>query len=69
MTALKDTDGRPFDDIRREAGFHGELAKVRLPPGYFAAFVELHIEQGSRLERSGCRSALSRRSRRRRRCA
>jgi ureidoglycolate amidohydrolase len=53
LRALKDVDGRSFDDIRQEAGFHGELANVRLPAGYFAAFVELHIEQGPLLERAG----------------
>jgi N-carbamoyl-L-amino-acid hydrolase len=31
----------------------GELASVRLPEGHYAAFVELHIEQGPILEREG----------------
>ena len=31
LLALKDADGRAFDDIRREAGFHGELGR-RPPP-------------------------------------
>jgi ureidoglycolate amidohydrolase len=53
MAALRDSDGRVFDEIRRAAGFNGELAKVQLPAGYFAAFVELHIEQGPLLERAG----------------
>jgi ureidoglycolate amidohydrolase len=53
MTALRDAEGLAFDDIRRAAGFQGELANVRLPAGYFAAFVELHIEQGPLLERAG----------------
>ena len=44
---------RRFDEVRRAAGFQGELSKVRLPDGYFAAFVELHIEQGPLLERAG----------------
>ena len=35
-----------------EAGFRG-LETVRLPRGYYEAFVELHIEQGSLLERRG----------------
>jgi ureidoglycolate amidohydrolase len=52
LCALKDADGRSFDDIRREAGFEGQLASVRLPAGYFAAFIELHIEQGPLLERA-----------------
>jgi ureidoglycolate amidohydrolase len=53
LLALKDAEGRSFDDIRREAGFHGELANVRLAAGYFASFVELHIEQGPLLEQAG----------------
>jgi ureidoglycolate amidohydrolase len=53
MAALRDADGLAFDDVRRAAGFHGELATVELPAGYFAAFVELHIEQGPLLERAG----------------
>ena len=53
MAALRDTDGLAFDDVRRAAGFQGELATVRLPAGYLAAFVELHIEQGPLLERAG----------------
>ena len=40
-----------FEDARRRAGCTGALADVRLPAGYFAAFVELHIEQGPELER------------------
>ncbi len=49
----RDTDGRSLDEVRRGAGFQGELADVRLPGGYFAAFVELHIEQGPLLEQAG----------------
>jgi ureidoglycolate amidohydrolase len=52
LFALKDADGRPFDEVRRAAGFEGDLTKVRLPEGYFAAFVELHIEQGPILEQA-----------------
>ena len=51
--AAKTRTGRPFDEVRQAAGFHGELANVQLPAGYFAAFVELHIEQGPVLERAG----------------
>jgi ureidoglycolate amidohydrolase len=53
MAALWDAEGLAFDEVRRAAGFRGELAKVQLPAGYFAAFVELHIEQGPLLERAG----------------
>jgi N-carbamoyl-L-amino-acid hydrolase len=51
LARLGDGSGRPFDVVRREAGFGGELDQVRLPDGYYAAFVELHIEQGPILER------------------
>jgi N-carbamoyl-L-amino-acid hydrolase len=45
------TSGAPFDTVRRQAGFQGELEAVPLAGGYYAAFVELHIEQGPLLER------------------
>lgn len=41
-----------LDEIRQAAGFHGPLESVKLPPGYYSAFVELHIEQGPLLEAS-----------------
>ncbi len=53
LAALMDAEGRNFDEIRRAAGFRGELSEVRLPEGYFDTFVELHIEQGPLLEREG----------------
>jgi ureidoglycolate amidohydrolase len=37
--------------VRHEAGFHGTLNSVRLAPGHYKAFLELHIEQGPLLER------------------
>ncbi|MFI5460743.1 MAG: M20 family metallo-hydrolase [Isosphaerales bacterium] len=52
LAALRDVEGHSFDAVRRAAGFHGELQNVRLHDGYFAAFVELHIEQGPLLERA-----------------
>jgi ureidoglycolate amidohydrolase len=48
---LKDKDGASVDEIRSQAGFGGDLETVRLPRGYYKAFVELHIEQGPLLER------------------
>lgn len=48
---LKDRDGLTLEQIRREAGCGGSLKDVRLPSGYYSAFVELHIEQGPLLER------------------
>jgi ureidoglycolate amidohydrolase len=50
---LRDSQGRTLDDWRAAAGFTGDIAAVRLSAGAYAAFVELHIEQGPLLERSG----------------
>src|ERR1700719_6048 len=47
---LRDKDGASIERIRRDAGFQGELETVKLPAGYYEAFVELHIEQGPLLE-------------------
>lgn len=49
---LRDSAGHWFDHVRREAGFHGSLAKTRLSRGHYASFVELHIEQGPLLEKA-----------------
>jgi len=38
-------------EVREAAGFAGTLANVKLPQGYYDAWVELHIEQGPLLER------------------
>jgi ureidoglycolate amidohydrolase len=48
---LTDNGGASIEDVRREAGLTGELEQVKLPAGYYKAFVELHIEQGPLLER------------------
>jgi ureidoglycolate amidohydrolase len=48
---LTDNDGASMEDVRRGAGLTGELEHVKLPNGYYKAFVELHIEQGPLLER------------------
>jgi ureidoglycolate amidohydrolase len=48
---LKDNDGAALDQVRRGAGFTGELGQVKLPEFYYKAFIELHIEQGPLLER------------------
>ena len=50
-SARRDVDGVSLDDARWAAGFNGSLESVRLAPGYYSAFVELHIEQGPLLER------------------
>src|SRR6202034_1288625 len=48
---ITDQDGATLDEVRRGAGFAGDVADVNLPNGYYKAFVELHIEQGPLLER------------------
>jgi ureidoglycolate amidohydrolase len=50
---LKDAEGNTLSQLRAAAGFQGSLDEVRLPDGYYAAFVELHIEQGPLLEKEG----------------
>jgi ureidoglycolate amidohydrolase len=49
---LKDRDGETVDEVRRKAGFNGNLQDVKLPKSYYKDFVELHIEQGPLLERA-----------------
>jgi ureidoglycolate amidohydrolase len=48
---LTDRGGSTLNEIRANAGFTGPLDAVRLAPGYYYAFAELHIEQGPLLER------------------
>jgi len=50
--ALRDVEGRSLEELRRDAGFgaHG-LDTIRLAANSYAAFVELHIEQGPLLEK------------------
>src|SRR6202171_524006 len=47
---LKDSEGASLDDVRKRSGIRGDLEAVQLPSGYYSASVELHIEQGPRLE-------------------
>jgi ureidoglycolate amidohydrolase len=49
--ALTDKEGTSLEEARGKAGFRGALEEVKLPGGYYKAFVELHIEQGPLLER------------------
>jgi N-carbamoyl-L-amino-acid hydrolase len=44
-------EGLSLHEVREAAGFHGALGSVKLPPHYYNAWVELHIEQGPLLER------------------
>ena len=48
--ALRDREGRSLDELRAAAGYKGPLSAVRLAPGTYHAFVELHIEQGPILD-------------------
>jgi ureidoglycolate amidohydrolase len=48
---LMDGEGASVEEVRAQAGMNGSLEDVRLPNGYYKAFVELHIEQGPILER------------------
>src|SRR4051812_32076376 len=50
---LRDTTGRTLAEWRARAGGRGPLDSVRLRPGQYRGFVELHIEQGPVLEREG----------------
>src|SRR5271168_2119553 len=48
---LVDKEGVSLEQVRRDAGYSAPLEQVKLPSGYYKAFVELHIEQGPILER------------------
>ena len=48
--ALRDPDGKDLEFWRRQGGCTGALDSVKLPKDCYAAFVELHIEQGPILE-------------------
>jgi ureidoglycolate amidohydrolase len=49
---LTDKEGASIEQVRRAAGFQGEIETVKLPAGHYEAFVELHIEQGLLLEQT-----------------
>ncbi len=49
---LKDETGATLREARAAAGYSGDLSTVQLPKGHYAAFVELHIEQGPLLEQA-----------------
>jgi ureidoglycolate amidohydrolase len=48
--ALRDRDGNDLEFWRKQGGCSGSLNSVKLPKDCYAAFVELHIEQGPILE-------------------
>jgi len=51
--SLRDSDQRSLQEWRTAAGFTGAVTTVPLAAGTYAAFVELHIEQGPLLEADG----------------
>ena len=51
--AQRGSEDETLAEVRTAAGFTGPLSSVRLPSGYYHAWVELHIEQGPLLEREG----------------
>lgn len=50
LHALTDADGQTLEDVRRAAGYDAPLENVQLAKGHYHRFLELHIEQGARLE-------------------
>ena len=50
VRALRDPEGQSLEDLRRRADLTDPLETVALPNNQYAAFVELHIEQGPLLE-------------------
>lgn len=48
---LEDKHGMTLATIREQAGFKGPLDGLKLAPGCYHGFIELHIEQGPLLER------------------
>ena len=53
LAGLRDADGGTLEQARAAAGVSGPVSGARLEAGHYAAFVELHIEQGPDLERDG----------------
>jgi ureidoglycolate amidohydrolase len=53
VRALQDPDGTDLETARNKVGYTAPLETVRLPKDYYAAFVELHIEQAPLLEQQG----------------
>ncbi len=50
LMQLTDSEGQTLEQVRREAGYIENLDEVKLSTGHYHAFLELHIEQGPRLE-------------------
>jgi len=50
---LRDEDDQDVDSLRADAGCTGTISDVKLKKDHYHSFVELHIEQGPRLEDAG----------------
>ncbi|MEM8857037.1 MAG: M20 family metallo-hydrolase [Chloroflexota bacterium] len=50
IVELVDQNGHSLEELRQAAGFTDTLNDVQLPSDYYQSFIELHIEQGPRLE-------------------
>lgn len=53
ILSLRDEDDRNVNELRQQAGCKGSIGAVRLAKNCYESFVELHIEQGPRLEEAG----------------
>jgi N-carbamoyl-L-amino-acid hydrolase len=53
LATLRDREGLTLEEARAAAGCQGAVADAQLAKGAYHAFVELHIEQGARLEKAG----------------
>jgi ureidoglycolate amidohydrolase len=53
LRGLHDENNQDFETVRQSAGYDAPLETVQLRPGHYDAFIELHIEQGARLEQAG----------------
>ncbi|MEQ8675923.1 MAG: M20 family metallo-hydrolase [Aggregatilineales bacterium] len=53
LVKLHDADEQDFESIRKAVGYTAPLESVRMEKGHYEAFIELHIEQGPRLEKAG----------------
>jgi ureidoglycolate amidohydrolase len=49
--SLRDQGGKNLEEWRKQTGCKGKLDSVRLRKNFYSTFIELHIEQGSVLEK------------------
>ncbi len=56
LTGVIDNAGIPLVDAMKESGLDPErMAEARRPSGFCRAYIELHVEQGGRLEKEKLR--------------